>query len=490
MKDFLINIWESVSGLLLVPLFKVGDTVVSTSTIGAVILKLILVICLARFLYYFFHKHLLVKLGIDRGNREAISTIIAYVFTILGFVAVLQLSGFDLGSLAVVAGGLGIGVGFGLQKIIENFISGLTLLLERNLKVGDFVEIEGETGYLSKISLRSVIIRTFEGNDIVLPNNYLTSNKIINWSLDSFKARVKIPVVVAYGTNPLVVTEVLLKSAYMEPTVCHEPAPEVLNKGFEDNPCGAMRFELRVWVDRIDNRIGTINSLNYIIEYNLRQHGIRIPYPQLWLRNLEVLNNEVWDSQQPVKDYYHQELVGKHEKPLLLQDLLRQVAYFENFTELELRQLIQSGHRQRLSTGEVLFRQDDPGDAFYVILSGAVEVIAEKINKVLVVLPAGKCLGEVALLLGIPRTATVRAKEDSILFAIDRASFEKLLQGNPDLSSLIIQELAKHQEELSKRQEELRKLGLVAADEDDGNPVTWARKRLSRLFNLDQTNLY
>lgn len=484
MNDFLRKLWESISRILLIPLFKVGDTVVTTSTIGEVILKLILVICIARLLYFIFHKHLLVKLGIDRGNREAISTIIAYVFTILGFVIVLQFSGFDLGSLAVIAGGLGIGVGFGLQKIIENFISGLTLLLERNLKVGDFIEIEGETGYLSKISLRSVIVRTFEGNDIVLPNNYLTSNKVVNWSLDSFKARVKIPVVVAYGTNPLLVTEVLLKSAYMESTVCQEPAPEVLNKSFGDNPYGSMKFELRVWVERIDNRIGTINSLNYIIEYNLRQHGIRIPFPQIWLRNLEVLNADGWSENSHLQDFYNREIVGRKERPLLLQDLLRQVPYFENFTEIELRQLIQSGHRRKLPASEVLFREGDPGDAFYVILSGAVEVIAEKINKVLVVLPAGKCLGEVALILGIPRTATVKAQEDSLLFAIDRKSFEKLLQANPDLSGLIVQELGKHQEELSKRQEELRKLGLVDAAEDDSNPVDWARKRLSRLFNL------
>ena len=484
MNEFFHKSWKYISEILLIPLFEVGDTVVTTSTIGAVLLNLILVICLARLLYFIFHQHLLVKLGIDRGNREAISTVIAYAFTIFGFIIVLHVSGFDLGSLAVIAGGLGIGAGFALQKILENFISGLTLLIERNLKVGDFVEIEGVTGYLAKISLRSVIIHTFEGNDIVLPNSYLTSNKIINWSLDSFKARVKIPVIVAYGTNPLVVTEVLLKSAYMEPTVCHEPPPEVLNKGFGDNPYGSMKFELRVWVEQIDDRIGTINSLNYIVEYNLRQHGIRIPFPQIWLRNLEVLNHAHWQENQDIQDFYQQEIVGRNERPLLLQDLLRQVSYFENFTELELRQLIQSGHRRRLRASKVLFREGDPGDAFYVILSGAVEVIAEKINKVLVVLPAGKCLGEVALILGIPRTATVRAKEDSLLFAIDRPSFEKLLQENPDLSGLLIDELAKHQEELSQRQEKLRELGLVDAAEDDRNPVIWARKRLARLFNL------
>jgi potassium-dependent mechanosensitive channel len=485
MNEFVKNLWEEIYKLLLIPLFEVGETTVTTSTIAQTILALILVICLARLLYFIFHKHLLIRLGIDRGNREAISTIIAYTFTILGFVIVLQLSGFDLGSLAVVAGGLGIGVGFGLQNIIENFISGLTLLLERNLKVGDFIEIDGTTGYLSKISLRSVIISTFDGNDIVLPNNYLTTNRIINWSLDSFKARVRIPVVVPYGTNPLVVTEVLLKSAYMEPTVCHNPIPEVLNKGFGDNPYGAIEFELRVWVDRIDNRIGTINSLNYLVEYNLRQHDIRIPFPQIWLRNLEILNSNLWEENQHIKEFYQQELMGRKEKPALVQDLLRQVPYFQNFTELELRQLIQSGRRRRLKTSEVLFREGEPGDAFYIILSGALEVIAEKINKVLVVLPAGKFVGEVALILGIPRTATVKAQEDSYVFALDRANFEILLKNNPTLANLIIQELAKHQEELSKRQQELRNMGLVDASEDDHNPVVWARKRLSRIFNLE-----
>ncbi|OZH53901.1 mechanosensitive ion channel protein MscS, partial [Hydrocoleum sp. CS-953] len=142
------------------------------------------------------------------------------------------------------------------------------------------------------------------------------------------------------------------------------------------------------------------------------------------------------------------------------------------------------GYRKRLKPLNFLFHEGDPGDTFYIILSGSVEVFVEKINKHLTTLKAGKFFGELALMLGIPRTASVRAIEDTILFAIHKKGFEKILHENPELAEVIVQELAKHQEELSERQNELRTLGLVDAEEDDKNPVVWVRNRLKNLFDL------
>ena len=164
--------------------------------------------------------------------------------------------------------------------------------------------------------------------------------------------------------------------------------------------------------------------------------------------------------------------------------MLRQIIYFQNLNDLELRQLIEAGYRQRLNASQILFRENDPGDAFYIVLDGSVEVFVEKINKHLVNLTVGKFFGELALMLGIPRTASVRALEETVLFAINKDGFQRLLKEQPDFYEQIVKELAKHQEELTARQKQLREMGLVDASEDDQNPVTWVRNRLKNLFSL------
>lgn len=465
--------------------FKIAGAELTIFSILQIILWLTLLFLFTRILKKFLKHRLLVKFGIDEGNREALSTIISYALAVLGFILILQTTGFNLASIAVIAGGLGVGIGFGLQNITNNFVSGLTLLVERTVKVGDFVEFDGLAGYVKEIAIRATIIRTLDGSDVVVPNSKLVENKLVNWSLESYTGRIHIPIGVAYGSDPVLVTEILLKSAYMEPAVLSEPAPKVIFTSFGDN---ALHFDLQVWVNRIDQKIPLASSLNFIIEYNLRQQGIQIPFPQrdLWLRNPEVLNlsRRPREISQELPEIPQKQLTSPPQKPLALRDLLREVIYFQNFTELELRQLIEIGYRKRLQPSEILFHEGDPGNAFYIILSGSVEVYVEKINKHLTNLGAGKFFGELALMLGIPRTATVRSKEETILFVITNKDFQKLLRENPELSEVIVQELGKHQEELAQRQQQLREMGLVNAGEDDKNLKVWVRKRLKNLFSL------
>lgn len=464
----------------------IGGYSVSIAAIVQLIVWILIVLFLSRALKQFLKHRLLIKLGIDEGNREAMATIISYGMATLGFIIVLHSTGFNLASFVVVAGGLGVGIGFGLQDVTKNFISGLTLLFERKLKVGDFVEFDGMSGYVKEVALRCTLIRTRDGGDVVVPNSNLVENRVLNWSYDSYSARIQIPVGVAYGTDPVLVTETLLNAAYMEPSVLHDPPPKAVFKGFGES---SLDFELWVWVNRIDREPFIRSSLNFILEYNLRQHDIAIPFPQrdLWIRNAEALtsvgaakhNGDGYLTELP-----QQPLPLSSAKPIALRDLLRQVSYFQNFTDLELRQLIEIGYRKRLYPTQFLFHEGDPGDAFYIVLSGSVEVFVEKINKHLTTLKAGKFFGELALMLGIPRTASVRALEETILFTIHHDSFEKILREHPELSEVIVQELGKHQEELIERQKQLRELGLVDASEDDKNPVVWVRKRLKNLFSL------
>ncbi|AFY71312.1 MscS Mechanosensitive ion channel [Thalassoporum mexicanum PCC 7367] len=481
------NFVEEFLDILKTPLFTLGNTDISITSFLLLCFYLVIIFILARTLRQFLRNRVLSRAGFDSSNREIVSAILSYGIGAIAAVMVLQTIGINIASLAVLAGGLGIGIGFGFQDVTKNFVSGVTILLERKLKVGDFVEFDGLEGYVREISIRSTIIRTLDRGDVVVPNSQLVENRVLNWSYDSFTARIRVPVGVDYSSDPVAVTEALLDSAYMEPAVLLNPAPKVFFRGFGDS---ALNFELRVWINRIDDRDPIISSLNFIIEYNLRQQGISIPFPQrdLWIKNPESLRNGAsHKTELPALTPLNSEgqPVEPASRPLPLRDLLRRVAYFEHFSELELRELIEIGYRRRLHSGDVLFREGDPGDSFYIILSGLVEVFVQKLDKSLCELGVGEFFGELSLMLSIPRTASIRAIDETMVFVISHRGFEKLLHAHADLAENIVQELGKRKDELAERQDQLRAMGLVGADEDDKNPVEWVRKRLKRLFKLD-----
>ena len=463
------------------PLLFIGDTYISLSLLFQLGIYLIIVLLLGRLFKNLLKKVLLVKLGIDKANREAISTIFSYGLSTLGVIIILQTQGFNVSSLAVLAGGLGVGIGLGFQNITKNFISGLNVLIERPIKIGDFIKLENDLGFVEEIGLRSTRIRTLKDSHVIIPNGILIEGKIHNLTYDNFQGRIEVDVFVSDDSDPVLVTEAILMSAYMEPAVLREPPPKVLFLGFQDN---AFKFQLWVWVNEIYNEPIYMSSLRFLIQHNLHQQGILIPWDHFNIYLHHPQDSKNLESPQNTLLHGLKNHRSISDKPLSARDLLIQVAYFENFTNVELRKLIEIGYRKRLKPLDFLFHEGDPGDTFYIILSGSVEVFVEKINKHLTTLKAGKFFGELALMLGIPRTASVRAIEDTILFAIHKKGFEKILHENPELAEVIVQELAKHQEELSERQNELRDLGLVDAEEDDKNPVVWVRNRLKNLFNL------
>lgn len=476
-------------------LFTIGENPVSLQSLVELIVLFIAILVISRSFTGFLKERLLVRLGIDEGNREAIAVIIGYLIVAFGAIVAIQSIGFNLASFAVVAGGLGVGIGFGIQDLTTNFVSGLTLLLDRPVKVGDFVELEGLMGIVKKISIRSTIIQTNDDSSVIVPNSKMISNKIINWSYENSLLCLRVPVEVAENSNPLLVTETLLNIAYAEAGVLYKPNPKVLFVEFGDD---SFKFELLVWTDRPTDREVIKSSLNFAIEYNFRQHKIEFPFNdrEIYLQNPEVILS-MFNNKKSGIDITNTSSENKQKMPIIAEEmkkqsslscLLREVEYFENLTDLELRQLIEVGYRQRLRSQEFLFRENDPGDAFYMILSGSVEVFVEAIDKHLNNLGTGQFLGELSLMLGIPRTASVRALEETILFAINKEGFQKILTEQPDLSEQIIQEIVKHKEELSERQQQLREMELVDAAEDDENPIEWVRKRLKDLFSVESEN--
>lgn len=484
MTDMLRDIFQQLAELFDTKLVVLGNTTITPKLLVSLSVWLILIFFTIGLVKRFLKRYLLA--GIDANNREAIATLVSYAVGIVAIFIAIQYTGINLSSLSIILGGLGVGIGFGLQHIADDFISGLIMLFERTLKVNDLIELddyrfEGLVGRIIEVNLRSTIIRTLDDGDVVIPNNQLIKNRVLNWSYNTSIARLKIPVGVSYDSDPILVTELLLKAAHMEPAVCSTPMPKAMFLAFGED---ALQFELWVWVD-VNRRFDTQSSLHFIIEYNLRQHNIEIAFPQrdVWIRNLPPHGDG--DSKPPFFDrqvaLQHRPIVPTQ---LTLKDMLRQVSYFANFSDLEIRQLIEIGHRQRIRAGKTLFHEGDAGNSFYILLEGKIDILAEKLNRHLATIEPGEFFGEVALLLGVPRTAMACVVEDTLLFVINQQCFSDLLRRYPDLSNQVVQAMAQHRDELAQRQREMRALNLVDSSEDDANPVIWARNRLKRMFDL------
>ena len=457
------------------PLFNIGGEEISILWILKAIMLLIFVSILARGVKRFLKNYLLVLLRIDEGTREVIGTLGSLGLGTLGFIIVLQGLGLDLASFAVVVGGLGVGIGFGLQEITRNLVSGLTLLGESKLKVGDLIEFQGHLGYIQEISLRSTVIKTFEGSQLVIPNTDLTSQPVENWNYENCQGRIEISIGVAYNSDLLLVTELLLEAAFLEQEVLPNPSPKVVFVEYGDN---ALIFELWVWVANIENRKFIKSSLNFIIEYKFRQGGISIPFPQreLWVKNVESLQ---LNTLQNIPD---KSPISHH---ITLKDSLKSFPCFQHLDELELRKLIEAGSRRHLKKDEIFINRGEYDSHFCIVLLGQIQAIYEtkKVSRLLFTFNQGDYFGELPLLLEIPYPTTMSASEDTQLFLLGKTCFQNLLDQYPYLEKEIATELVKRQEALEEHQNSLKEMGLID-DEYLKNPVVWIRKRLSQIFNL------
>ncbi|HVU25219.1 MAG TPA: mechanosensitive ion channel domain-containing protein [Opitutus sp.] len=260
------------------PIVRLGSATLTLLVVLKVLLWIVGVLAADVFIRRLLLRRLLEHTHFDPGLRFAVSRMFSYAFVTLGFYVALVVNGVDLSSLAVVAGALGIGIGFGLQNIVANFVSGLVLLAERPVAVGDRIEVAGVAGNVTKISLRATTVVTNDNISIIVPNSDLTSHPITNWSHGDPRVRVRLPIGVAYGTDPERLTAALLAVAAANPHVLREPEPRVYFIAFGDS---SLDFELAVWTQEHTHAPRRFRSdLNFAVERKLRETGIEIPFPQ------------------------------------------------------------------------------------------------------------------------------------------------------------------------------------------------------------------
>jgi small-conductance mechanosensitive channel len=216
---------------------------------------------------------------------------------VLGFLFALASAGFELSQLTLLISALGIGIGFGLQGIVNNFVSGLIVAFERPFQVGDMIEVGPLMGRVRTIGLRASTIRTYDGAEIIVPNAGLISGELINWTLSDRKRRIDIPVDVAYGSDMQQVREILIQVASESPNALDDPEPFVLFRGFGDD---GLKFELRFWTPDADERLRTFSDVAMQINSEFESAGIRIPFPQRDL-HLRTASDEVQKALQGKK---------------------------------------------------------------------------------------------------------------------------------------------------------------------------------------------
>ncbi|MDD4618745.1 MAG: mechanosensitive ion channel [Bacteroidales bacterium] len=268
-------------------LFTLGSSDFTTKTFLWLVLSLLLLFFFAGKIKSLLVKKIFPRYNIDVGVAESVGKIIQYILIVVGFIVIFQTTGIDLSALGVLVGALGVGIGFGLQGITNNFISGLIILFERPVKVGDRVEIEGLEGNIIKVSGRATTILTNDNIAVIVPNSDLINKRVVNWSHNNRRVRITVPVGVSYKEDPLVVQKILVEVAKKNKGVMESPEPYVR---FDEYADSSLNFSLLVWSRDFSDKPRILKSeLYYAIFAEFKKQGVEIPFPQ---RDIHIIQPE------------------------------------------------------------------------------------------------------------------------------------------------------------------------------------------------------
>lgn len=261
-------------------MFKIGQTPITFYGLLKVVFIIVVAYFIAKFIRLWINFFGQKQGRIRQAGIYSLGRITYYVIFIIGIVIAISSIGLDFTAFAVIAGALSVGIGFGLQSIVNNFVSGIILLLEKKLRVGDLIQLEsGEVGRVIEVNVRTTLVRTFDNLEILVPNADFVSKKFINWTLTDRVRRVRVPFGVAYGSDKSLVKKAAIEATKNIPMTLEDKPPQVWLTKFGDS---SLDFELVVWVNESlvsAPPMGTAAWYTWEIETSLREHGIEIPYP-------------------------------------------------------------------------------------------------------------------------------------------------------------------------------------------------------------------
>jgi potassium efflux system protein len=261
--------------------FKIGELHLSGRALLTAAAALLVILVITRIVQRWLETELLPRSAIDPSLQLSIVTIFGYVGAIAAIALALTGLGFDLQKIALIAGALSVGIGFGLQSIVSNFVSGLILLTERPIRVGDAIVVKGEEGWVRRVRVRATEIETYDRASVIVPNSELITGVVKNWTRANRLGRIVIKVGVSYDSDPAQVRDILTEIAAMHALVVRSPPPSAFLVNFGDN---ALEFELRCIVAEVEKALSVKSDLNYEILRRFRAAAIEMPYPQRELR--------------------------------------------------------------------------------------------------------------------------------------------------------------------------------------------------------------
>lgn len=287
----IVDFFKEFGHFFTIKLFSLGQSDITLATIIYLLVSVLVLFFVSNRLSKFIGKTVSKRYSTTESTVQTISTILRYAILVIGLTVIIQTAGIDLSTLSILAGALGVGIGFGLQNITNNFISGIIILFEQPIKVGDRIEVGEIKGDVTNISARATNVLTNDNISVIVPNSEFISSTVINWSHNDRNVSFRFPVGVSYNEDPAVIKRLLLEVAKENKGVISNPAPDVLFDGFGDS---SLDFLLRVWTTEYTSRPNILKSqLYFAIFEKFKSNGIEIPFPQRDLHLKSGFENKV-----------------------------------------------------------------------------------------------------------------------------------------------------------------------------------------------------
>ena len=347
-------------------------------------------------------------------------------------------------------------VGFALQDTLGNAFAGLAIQSERPFRVGHWIKVGDFEGRVAEITWRATKLRTKAGNFVIVPNNIIAKEAITNYSEPVAPTRLDLEVGVSYSSSPFVVKRAMLDAIAQVPVVLQTPAPDVLLVGFD---ASSMNYRARFWVDDYEHDQVAKDQVRVAIHYAFARRGIEIPYP------IQVEYSRDWPAPDPAAEQVNRERV------------LSNVDLFSALSGAQRADLASATVAHTFGDGEAIVRQGEPGDSMYVLCSGRVAVVLDPGRQEVAVIERGGYFGEMSLLTGEPRTATVVARGEAIVLELDAALFRRLGEESPQTLEQVGLAAMTRREQLERARTAARDAGLADA------PATFLA-RMKRFLRL------